>query len=185
MQDIHDPGQRKHHQHYASKTSQQEEAVKKLKVVVERSNPFITDGNSDGTEFKLVNLIIKHVMPSEVQKDVLNIEARGKNALESFVTERIAGDTNMWDKLPKLKYLSWKDGSKNITLKSFSEVMNLKATNTLLLRLLVIAKSSRDLNLEDTASKYELSHFSAPLMSRDGSLLPSPSKSALAHELES
>jgi hypothetical protein len=36
----------------------------------------------------------------------------------------------MWDKMSKLKYLTWKDGCKSISLKASSEVVSLKATNS-------------------------------------------------------
>ena len=80
--------------------------------------------------------------------------------------------------------MSWKDGVKTIRLKSATEVVSLKATNSLFVRLMLIAKSSRDLDLEDIVCKHEFSHFNATFMKRDGSLLPSSNKSQLAHELE-
>ena len=141
--------------------------------------------DADGSELRLVNLITKQVMPTDVESGVLGMEARGKKALKAFVDDRISGTMNMWDKMPKLKFLSWKDGCKNIKLKSTSDVMNLKATNSLFVRLLLIAKSSRELELEDIVCKHEFSHYNATLMKRDGSLLDSTSKSLLTHELES
>ena len=124
-------------------------------------------------------------MSTEIEKDVLDMVAHGNKALKFFLGDRISGHMNMWDKMPKLKFLSWKDGCKTIKLKASSDMMNLKATNSLFIRLLLIPKSSRDLDLEDVISKHEFSHFNATLMKRDGSLLPSLSKSSLTHELES
>ena len=146
---------------------------------------FNTNESDEGSELKLVNLITKQVMSTEIEKDVLDMVARGNKALKLFLDDRISGNMNMWDKMPKLKFLSWKDGYKTVKLKASSGVMNLKATNSLFVRLLLIAKSSRDLDLEDVISKHEFSHFNATLMKRDGSLLPSLSKSSLTHELES
>ena len=64
-------------------------------------------------------------------------------------------------------------------------MVSLKATNSLFVRLLLIAKSSRKLNLEDIVGKHEFASFNATLMTPDGSLLPSTNKSILIHELES
>ena len=86
--------------------------------------------------------------------------------------------------MPKLKFLSWKDGCKTVKFKASSEVMNLKATNSLFVCLLLIVKSSRDLDLENVVSKYEFSYFNSTLMKRDGTLLPSSNKALLTHELE-
>ena len=68
---------------------------------------------------------------TEIEKDVLDMVARGNKALKSFLDDRISGNMNMWNKMPKLKFLSWKDGCKTVKLKASSEVMNLKATNSL------------------------------------------------------
>ena len=112
------------------------------------------------------------------------MEAQGKKALKLFVDDRICSNINMWDKMPTLKFLSWKDGCKTIKFKASSEVMNLKGTNSLFVRLLLIDKSSRDLDFEDVISKYEFSYFNSTFMKRDSTLLPSSNKALLTHELE-
>ena len=60
----------------------------------------------------------------------------------------------------------------------------MKATNSLFVRLLLIAKSSRELDLEGIVGKHEFASCNATLMKPDGSLLPSNNKSILIHELE-
>ena len=59
-------------------------------MVVLRSNPFSTSQNDDGSDLKLVNLITKQAMPTQIANDVLNIETHGRKALD-----RIIGDMNM------------------------------------------------------------------------------------------
>jgi len=61
----------------------------------------------------------------------------------------------------------------------------LKATNTLFARLLMIAKSSREIDLQDVISNYEFTAINSTLMKTDGSLITSDSKSDLIHVLES
>ena len=80
--------------------------------------------------------------------------------------------------------MTWNDGCKNVNLKAESEVLCLKATDSLFIRLLLIAKSSRELNLEDIIGKHEFASSSATLMKPDGSLLPSNNTFILTHELE-
>jgi hypothetical protein len=153
--------------------------------VLAKSNPFNTSENEDGSELNLVNLVTKRIMPASVQHDVLDVETRGNKALVTHVEERVNGEKNMWDKMSKLKYLTWNDGCKTVSLKAASEVVSLKATNSLFVRLLLIAKSSRELDLEDIVGKHEFASSNATLMKPDGSLLPSTNKSSLIHELES
>lgn len=55
MLNISETGAKKHHQHSSAKPTRQEQAVRQLKSVVAKSNPFITSENEDGSELKLVN----------------------------------------------------------------------------------------------------------------------------------
>jgi hypothetical protein len=86
---IADSNPKKHHQHSASKTARQEKAVRQLKDVVVSANPFNAPENDDGSEMKLVNFVTKRIMPTAVQHDVLDIEARGSTALATYVDERV------------------------------------------------------------------------------------------------
>ena len=61
-------------------------------------------------------------------------------------------------------------------------IVSLKATNSLFVRLLLIAKSSREINLEDLV--HEFASSNATLMKPDSSLLPSTNKSILIHKLK-
>ena len=112
------------------------------------------------------------------------IKTNGNKAFVTHVKERVNGEKNMWDKMSKLKYLTWKDGCKTVNLKAESEVFCLKATNSLFVCLLLITKSSREPDLEDIVGTHEFASFNATLMKPDGSLLPSINKSILTHELE-
>lgn len=184
MLNITDHVSRKHHQHSASRNACQEKAVGQMKDVLSVNNPFIPPEKHDASEMKLANLVTKQIMPTAVQHDILDNELRGRKALETYVNERIKGEKNTWGKMPKLKYLTWKDGCKSIKLKASSEVVQMKATNSLFVRLLLIAKSSRELDLQEIMGTYEFADYNANLMTSDQSLLPTTAKSALIHELE-
>ena len=96
------------------------------------------------------------IIPPSVQHDILDIEARGSKAFIAHIQERVNGEKNMWDKMSKLKYLSWKDGCKTVCLKAQLEMVSLKATNTIFVRLLLIAKSLREIDVDDVVGKHEL-----------------------------
>lgn len=60
----------------------------------------------------------------------------------------------------------------------------MKATNSLFVRLLLVAKSSRELDLQNIVGTHKFANHNASLMRSDGSLLPTTANSALIHELE-
>ena len=103
----------------------------------------------DGSELKLINVTTKQVMPTEIKINVLDMETLCRKALWLFIDKRTSGDMNTWDKMPKPKFLSWKDGCKTVKFKASSKVMRWKATNSLFVRMLLIAISSGALDLEE------------------------------------
>lgn len=84
--------------------------------------------------------------------------------------------------MKRLKYLNWSDGAK--IFKEKGSAVCLKAKNSLFARLLLIAKSSRSINLEHIISQHEFSPTSAALMKADGSLHPCHDKAKLTIALE-
>ena len=167
-----------HHHLSAAKSSQRERNVSKLKAVMEQCNPFADKSP------RLYNLMSKVVMPEAIEKDILNMEERGQQAFQSFVEQRICGTTNLWDRMVKQKFLNWEDSCKIIKLKGSSGHVEMKATNSLFARMLIIAKSNRQIDLEDVISNHEFTQINTILMNSDGSLIPSTDKSDLIHILE-
>ena len=84
----------------------------------------------------------------------------------------------------KLKYLNWIDNCKNNKLKDSKGVFEAKSTNSFLARLLLIAKSNCDIDLEDVISNYEFSVTNSVIMQPDGTVIPCTNKSELLHILE-
>ncbi len=62
----------------------------------------------------------------------LDVEARGRRCFTEFVETRIVGDKNLWDRMPKVKYLNWSDGCKTVKMKGSSGDLSFKATNSYL-----------------------------------------------------
>ena len=73
---------------------------------------------------------------------------------------------------------------KKIKLKDSKGVFEAKSTNSFLARLLFIAKSNRDIDLEEVISNYEFSVTNSVIMQSDGSIIICTNKSELLHILE-
>ncbi len=112
------------------------------------------------------------------------MEARGSSAMKKFVEERICGETNLWDKMTKSKILSWNSAGKEINLQAKSEVLTLRATTGLMSRLLIIARSSREVDMEEVIGNYEFLTANRTLMKLDGSVHPTLNKSSIVAVLE-
>ena len=83
----------------------------------------------------------------------------------------------------KIKYLNWDTLSKKMTMKGHASDFLFKLQN-LFSRLLVIAKSGRDLDLQQSTFEYEFSYINPVPMKPDGTLHPCVSKSHLIHVIE-
>ena len=56
---------------------------------------------------KLHNPVSKQALTVEAQDSILNVVERGEKAKDAFVQDRITGQTNLWDRMTKVKYLNW------------------------------------------------------------------------------
>ena len=148
---------RTHHHHLTSaKFSQRQQRVRLLSTVLLQCNPF--HDNSP----RLYNLMTKQFVPETIEKDILTMEERGQQALQSFVEQHICGPTNLWERMPKLKFLTWNDACKTVKLKDNKGQVELKATNSLFVRMLMIARSNRQIDLEDVISNHEFAAITGP-----------------------
>ena len=87
--------------------------------------------------------------------------------------------------MTKLKVATWDSGTKNVEMKFGSEVLTLKATNSLFARLLIIARSARDaVNLEEVIGIHEFASRNCALMTTDGSVHPTQDKSQIRQLIE-
>ena len=69
--------------------------------------------------------------------------------------------------MSKWNVIGWTDGAKPIKAKVGAEEIVLKQSSSLLARLLIIARSSRDVDLKDVISMYELSSINHTLLEMD------------------
>ena len=88
--------------------------------------------------------------------------------------------------MTKSKFLSWNSLSKEIKLQAKSEALTLRETTGLMSRsrLLIIARSSRDVDMEEVIVNYEFSTTNRTLMKPDGSVYPTLNKSSIIAVLE-
>ena len=173
-----------HHDLSSSKLEYQEQQIQRLKNVLSRVNLFPTASVSDGSETMLIHLTKKIIIPDVVKEDILKREQQGRRAYEDFVKNRICGEQNLWDKMTKLKVFGWNEIKKTVKTKMGADDVLLKESNSLMARLLVITRSSRDMDLKEIIGKYEFSPINKMIMSADGRLHPCSDKAQLIHILE-
>ena len=167
-----------HHCLNQSTVRRQEQAITNLLHVLKPCNIFSSD------ERQLFKLMTKEILPKYIEESILAKETRGASAMEQFVEERICGDTNLWDKMTKCKPLLWNSSTKEIKLQAQSEVLTLRATTGLMSRLLIVARSSREVDLEEVIGKYEFSTTNRTLMKPTGCVHPTLDKSQVITVLE-
>lgn len=173
-----------HHELSASKLLYQEHSIHKLKNVLKTCNIFNCSSKADNNK-SMFKLISNEIIPENVQDSLLNVEKRGLEAFSAFVDDRLKGDTNLWSRMTKLKFLSWNSCEKEIKVKTGKEILTLKATATLFARLLVIARSAREtVDLEEVISVHELSSTNRTLLRPDGQLHQTADKSKVIGLLE-
>jgi len=78
--------------------------------------------------------------------------------------------------------LNWNDLEKKTTLKAKSKQYQLRTTPSLFSRLMIIAKSERDIDENAAISEFEFLNVNYTLMNPDESLITCKTKSDLANE---
>ena len=168
----------RHHQLDPAVRKRHEDRINSLRPVIEENNPF----DFEGTE--LLNMVTKSVMPTEVTQDILAQDNVGEKAYVDFVSERLTGDKNMWDKMTKVKLKTWNSPAKVVQTKIADKVVELKENRSLFARMVIAARARPEIELQEAISKFEFSSVSRALFATDGSLLPCQNKSKLMNILE-
>ena len=167
-----------HHHLSRVKINRQEKQLKDLKEELAPLKLFCDE------KTKLHNVVTKHALKEDAQESILKLVNRGETAKVAFIQDRISGERNLWDRMTKVKYLNWDTLSKKVVLKGQTKEFQFRSTTNLFSRLLIIAKSGRDLDLQKTISEYEFSNTNPVLIKPDGTLHPCVNKSQLIHALE-
>ena len=153
-------------------------AVDKIKAaILSHGNPFTAEGN------KLYNIITHAYIPDEYVPQILNANITGQKLYEDYVAERINGEVSIWAPVKKENNKMFICGSKKTTVKLRDKTVDLKETKDLYGRLMVLARSNRDINQKDAVGNYEFTLTPRALFAPDGTVLPCQDKSKLIHLL--
>ncbi|CAK6975647.1 hypothetical protein KUCAC02_002633%2C partial [Scomber scombrus] len=133
-----------HHELGPSAVKREHDTIDKIKAaILSHGNPFTTEGD------KLHNVITQAYIPDEYVQHILNADATGQKLFEDYVSERINGDVSLWAPVKKENNKMFLSGNKKITVKLRSNTVDLKETKDLFARLMVLARSKKDLVFEE------------------------------------
>ena len=143
------------------------------------TNPFSHEGA------ELINLLTKSAMEESIKEDMKWQDKIGQNKFELFCTERIKSNSvSLWALMTKAELKTFKTASKRVKGKVKDTFTELKEDRGLFSRMLVVARSRQEIDLNRSLSKYEFSVVPHVLLSSDGSMHHCPKKSDLMNILE-
>lgn len=168
-----------HHDLSPSVIKREHSTVSKIKAAIMRhGNPFAIEGHT------LYNLITHAYIPEQYVPQILNIDDSGQKLYEEYVAERINGKVSLWAPVKKEQNKMYISGSRSRAVKVRDKTIDLKETKELYGRLMVLARSSRDINQKYAIGNYEFTLTPRALFAPSGSILPCNDKSKLIHVLE-
>ena len=168
-----------HHDLGPSAVKREHDAIDKIKAaILSHGNPFAIEGD------QLKNLITHAYIPDEYVPQILNIDATGQKLYEEYVSERINGDVSLWAPVKKQNNKMYMSGNKKASVKLRDKTVDLKETKDLYGRLMVLARSKRDIDLKQAIGNYEFTLTPRALFAPNGAMLPCNDKSKLIHLLE-
>ena len=169
---------RKHHDLGSSAVKKQHHVIDKIKeAILQHGNPFAVAGD------KLHNIITHAYIPDEYVQMILNADETGQKLYEDYVSERINGDVSLWAPVKKENNKMFKSGNKKTTIKLRDKTVDLKETKDLYGRLMVLARSNRDINQKEAIGNYEFTLTPRAFFAPDGTILPCLDKSKLINLL--
>ena len=134
----------------------------------------------------LINIITKTVIPEEVEKDMLKCDKIGDLTCKKFVEERIVrAEVNLWSPSKKLNLKTWKSAHNMVRHQLEDKIVELKEDTSLFARLLIVAKSRPEINLQEAIGRYLFSSLLRSMFALNGTLPPCTDKSNLMTALES
>src|SRR5437867_76800 len=104
----------------------------------------------------LFNLVTKTIMSDEIKTDILRRNEVGQKLYVKFIEERLEKNLmNIWDPIPNTKLKMWKYLGKNVKLKLKDSIVELKESNSLLIRMMVVARSRPSIDIKMSTGLYE------------------------------
>jgi len=105
-------------------------------------------------------------IPDEYVPTILNADVTGQKLYEGYVAERINGDISLWEPGNKENNKMFMSANKKTTVKLRDKIVDLKETNDLYGRLMVLTKSSKDISQIEAIENHEFTVTSEPFCSR-------------------
>ena len=168
-----------HHDLSPSEVTREHSAVNKIKcAIIGHGNPFAVEGD------RLHNMITHAYVPDQFVEQILNANDTGQKMYEDYVTERINGNISLWAKVTKVGNRMFMSGNKATTIKLRDKTVDLKETKDLYGRLMILAKSTRDIVQKGAIGNHEFTLTPRSLFSPDGSMLRCTDKCKLIRLLE-
>jgi len=90
-------------------------------------------------------MITHAYIPDEYVPMIMNADVTGQKLYEDYVSEQINGDVSLWAPVKKNNKM-FMSANKKTTLKLRDKTVDVKETKDLYGRLMVLARSSRDIN---------------------------------------
>ena len=155
-----------HHDLSPNEVSREHSAVDKIKaVIITHGNPFAVEGD------RLHNMIIHAYVSDEFVERILNANDTGQKIYGDYVIERINGNICLWAKVTKVGNNMFMSGNKTTTIKLRDKTVDLKETKDLYGRLMILAKSTRDIDKKGAIGHHDFTLTPRSLFSPDGSML--------------
>src|SRR6218665_3672379 len=124
-----------------SAVKKEDYAIDKIRAaILKHGTPFAVEGD------KLHNVITHAYIPDEYVQAILNADATGQTLYKDYVSDRINEDVSLWAPVKKENNKMLMSANKKTTIKLRDKTVDLKETKDLYGRLMVLARSSRDIN---------------------------------------
>src|SRR6218665_3947104 len=117
--------------------------------ILKHGNPFSVEGD------KLHSVITHAYIPDEYVQAILNADATGQKLYEDYASERINGDVSLWAPVKMENNKMFMSANTKTTVKVRDKTVDLKETKDLYVRLMVLAKSSRDISQKEAIGNFE------------------------------
>ena len=149
----------------------------RLPSICNHGNPFATECD------QLYNVITHAYIPDENVPQILNIDVTGQKLYEDYMSERIKGNVSLLAPVKKHNKM-YTSGNKKTSVKLKDTTIDLKEAKILYGRLMVLARSNRDIDQKQAIGNYEFTITPRALFAADGAMLPCTDKAKLIHLLE-
>jgi len=149
---FHDVGSKavEHHDLSPSKIRREHGTISMIKDAIQsHGNPFAVEGNM------IYNIITHAYIPDEYVPQILNIDDTGQKLYEDYVAERDNWDVSLWAPVKNQNNNIYISGNNMHKGKIREKIVDLKETKDLYGRLMVLARSNRDIDQKQAVGPYE------------------------------